>query len=75
MINYLCQNLKEKKTIRMARHIHKCSTCQFYTIEKKCSKCGGVTVLPRPPKFSLNDKYSGLRREVRKKELKKLGLI
>ena len=55
----------------MAQHIHKCSSCQNYTLEDQCSKCAGKTVLPRPPKFSLTDKYAALRRKIKQQELEK----
>ena len=71
MINYPLLLLKGKK---MTKHIHKCTSCQAYTLEKKCSKCGKEAILPRPPKFSLDDKYAGLRREVRKEEFIKRRL-
>jgi H/ACA ribonucleoprotein complex subunit 3 len=57
----------------MAKHIYKCTSCNKYTLAEKCS-CGGKAILPRPPKFSLDDKYAGMIREVKKKELKKKGL-
>lgn len=55
-------------------HILKCPNCQKYTLEKICPSCKAETLLPRPPKFSLDDKYAGLRREVKKKELAEKGL-
>lgn len=58
----------------MAQHIHHCSSCQKYTLQQACPSCGGVTVIPKPPKFSLDDKYAGLRREAKREELKKRGL-
>ncbi len=57
----------------MAQHIHKCPEDQKYTLESVCLACGGSTVLPQPPKFSWGDKYAGLRREVKRKELKEKG--
>ncbi|MEW5896766.1 MAG: nucleolar RNA-binding Nop10p family protein [Nanoarchaeota archaeon] len=54
----------------MAEHIRKCPAEGTYTLEKKCS-CGAETVVPRPPKFSLKDKYAPLRREIKREELKK----
>ncbi len=48
---------------------------QHYTLENKCPDCGSECVLPRPPKFSLDDKYAPLRREVKKKELRDKGLL
>ena len=59
----------------MAEHIYKCSSCGKYTLEKKCSACGQETALPRPPKYVPGDKYAGMRREVKRKELEKKDLI
>ena len=59
----------------MAKHLHKCLMDQHYTLENKCPDCGSECVLPRPPKFSLDDKYAPLRREVKKKELRDKGLL
>ena len=59
----------------MAEHIQKCVDDQKYTLEKKCPSCGKETILPRPPKFSLQDKYASLRRESKKEELRKKGLF
>ena len=73
MIKYLLPVLKGKK-IKMAKHIYKCISCNNYTLEESC-KCGGKAVFPRPPMFSLDDKYAGLRRKVRKEELEKKGLV
>ncbi|HLD79914.1 MAG TPA: nucleolar RNA-binding Nop10p family protein [Candidatus Nanoarchaeia archaeon] len=58
----------------MAEHIHKCLTDLHYTIAKLCPLCNTTTILPRPPKFSLQDKYAALRREEKKKELKEKKL-
>ena len=60
----------------MAKHIYKCSSCLRYTLEDTCPSCEKKerTVLPRPPKFSLEDKYADLQREVKKEELVKKGL-
>lgn len=59
----------------MAEHIRKCANDQHYTIEKECPVCGKETILPRPPKFSLQDKYASLRRESKKQELKEKNLF
>lgn len=58
----------------MAQHIHHCPHCLRYSMEEKCPSCGTATILPKPPKFSLDDKYAGLRREVKRKELIEKGL-
>ena len=57
----------------MAKHIYKCISCNQYTLSEKCT-CGGKAIFPRPPKFSLDDKYAELIRKVKKEELKKKGL-
>ncbi|MEK6853331.1 MAG: nucleolar RNA-binding Nop10p family protein [Nanoarchaeota archaeon] len=59
----------------MAKHLHKCPLDQRYTLENKCPDCGSDCALPRPPKFSLGDKYASLRREVKKKELREKELL
>jgi len=66
MINYLRPVLNGKK---MSKHIYKCPSCQQYTIEKSCPSCNSATIMPQPPKFSLDDKYAKYRREVKKKGL------
>ena len=53
----------------MAEHIYKCVKDNVYTMEKVCPRCNTATIVPRPPKFSLEDKYASLRRESKKKEL------
>jgi len=59
----------------MAEHIRKCLNDQHYTLEKNCPRCGKETVLPKPPKFSPQDKYAALRRESKKEEFKKKDLL
>ena len=59
----------------MAKHIYRCTTCENYTMRKECAKCSEKTISPKPPKFSLNDKYDKYRREVRKEELVRAGLV
>ena len=58
----------------MAEHIHKCISCAHYTFEETCSACGSATIMPRPPKYSPDDKYAAMKREIKKEELKKKGL-
>ncbi len=43
-------------------------------LEQLCPSCRTATIIPKPPKFSLDDKYAGLRREVKRKELGEKGL-
>jgi|TARA_B100002003_G_C14120155_1_gene538734 H/ACA ribonucleoprotein complex subunit 3 len=56
------------------KHILKCQDCGEYTLKEKC-KCGGKAVLAKPPKYSPEDKYGKYRRQVKKPELEKKGLI
>ena len=43
-------------------------------MSKECSQCKNKTLLPKPPKFSLDDKYAGYRREALKEKLIQKGL-
>jgi len=43
-------------------------------MEAACPLCKSSTVLPKPPKFSLQDKHAALRRGEKKKELVEKGL-
>ena len=52
----------------------KCSKCDAYTMKEKHS-CGGSAITPKPAKFTLEDKYGGLRRKAKRKEWEKAGLI
>lgn len=58
----------------MAEHIHKCISCENYTLEETCPRCGAKTMLPRPPKYSPEDKYARMKRELKKEELARKGL-
>ncbi|MDP3733981.1 MAG: nucleolar RNA-binding Nop10p family protein [Nanoarchaeota archaeon] len=58
----------------MGARILYCRHCEKYTLEKICTLCNLATELPRPPKFSVEDKYGQYRRDVKKKELQKKGL-
>ncbi len=54
--------------------LQKCKECQKYTLanpESKCPYCKGQLINPRPPKFSLIDKYAKYRREYFKEEFEK----
>ena len=48
------------------KHILKCTSCNNYTLDEKC-KCGETAITPRPPKFSVEDKYADYRRKAKKK--------
>ncbi len=50
----------------MKEQIFLCKTCQIYTLEKNCQKCGDKTKNPKPAKFSLQDKFGKYRRLAKK---------
>lgn len=41
--------------------LFKCPACNRYTLKETCV-CGTKTILARPPRFSLDDKYGKYRR-------------
>lgn len=48
----------------MTKHLQKCKSCNKYGLantESKCIYCGGQLISPKPPKFSLIDKYGKYR--------------
>jgi len=57
----------------MAQHIHKCQKCSKYTLERVC--CNEKTILVMPAKYSPDDRYAKYRRQAKKEERKKLGLL
>lgn len=56
------------------KHILKCTSCNKYTLNEKCS-CGGKAVNPKPAKYSPEDKYSEYRRKVKEQTLKEKKLL
>lgn len=55
-------------------HIHRCPTCNIYTLKGICA-CGQATLLIIPPKYSPEDKYAHYRRQVKKAERITHGLL
>lgn len=53
------------------KHIKYCSKCKVYSMQDTCPKCSGETVLPKPPKFSLNDNTLRTEEKVKRKNWKK----
>jgi H/ACA ribonucleoprotein complex subunit 3 len=49
-------------------HILKCESCNSYGLSNKCS-CGAKRIVPKPPKYSPEDKYGAYRRKY-KEEMK-----
>ncbi len=58
----------------MAASILYCIPCKKYTLKASCPACDKPTVQPRPPKFSIQDKYAAYRREEKRKELEEKGM-
>lgn len=57
------------------KHIMKCPKCGQYTMKEKCPKCDTETTNPKPAKYSPEDNYGKYRREAKKEELQKRGLL
>ncbi len=55
------------------KRILKCTSCNTYTLQE--THCETATIQPKPPKFSLDDKYAQYRRETKKADLEKRNLI
>jgi len=56
------------------RRIRKCGACGQYTLKEECA-CGEKTFLPKPPKYSPEDKFARFRREAKEEQRKKEGLL
>ncbi len=56
-------------------HILCCPTCKTYTFEALCPLCQAVTVGIKPAKFSPDDTLGKYRREAKREELKRKGLL
>ena len=55
----------------MTKYLQKCKKCGRYGLvnpELKCRYCGGQLINPKPPKFSLIDKYGKYRLKYFKEE-------
>lgn len=55
----------------MTKYLLKCKECNRYGLanqKSKCRFCGGQLVNPKPPKFSLIDKYGKYRLSYFKEE-------
>ncbi|AIJ05598.1 RNA-binding protein Nop10p [Methanocaldococcus bathoardescens] len=44
----------------------KCPKCGTYTLKDICPKCGEKTAIPKPPKFSLEDRWGKYRRMLKR---------
>lgn len=69
------QNLSGKRASEAAKkmkHIMFCGVCGKYTMKEE--HCGKRTIVPRPPKYSPDDKYADYRRKAKEGMLKEKGL-
>ena len=58
----------------MTKYLQKCKECNQYGLlndTSKCRSCGGQLLNPKPPKFSLIDKYGKYRMKYFKEEFEK----
>ncbi len=58
----------------MTKLLFKCIDCEEYSLpndDMKCIICGGVLKNPKPPKFSLMDKFGKYRKNYFKEEFNK----
>ncbi len=55
------------------KHILKCQKCGAYTMKEKCA-CEGQAVTTKPQRYA-PDKYGKYRREAKREDLTKRGLL
>jgi len=48
-------------------NMKKCPVCGEYTLDDKCRACGEKTMIPKPAKFSPEDRYGRYRRMMKEK--------
>lgn len=53
--------------------ILKCQKCAAYTLET--THCDEMTIPPRPPRFSVEDKYADLKRKAKWEGREEKGLV
>ncbi len=54
--------------------LYYCQTCEKYTMEQKCTTCNKPTSIPRPPKYTPDDKYTKYRAEIKIEQRRLQGL-
>lgn len=57
------------------KHIHKCEKCKEYTMEEICPRCKIKTFLPKPAKYSPEDRVGKYRVIAKLDKLKKEGFF
>ncbi|HLC84197.1 MAG TPA: nucleolar RNA-binding Nop10p family protein, partial [Candidatus Nanoarchaeia archaeon] len=58
---------------RCIMEILRCQKCREYTLEPK--HCDEQTVPPGPPKFSVEDKWAGYKRQAKEEQLREKGVL
>ncbi|ACX73055.1 RNA-binding protein Nop10p [Methanocaldococcus vulcanius M7] len=53
--------------------MRKCPRCESYSLRDTCPKCREKTIIPKPPKFSLEDRWGKYRRMLKRELKKKMG--
>ncbi len=56
------------------KHIHKCKDCNKYTMKDVCS-CGNKTLVPKPLKYSPDDRLGFYRRKAKLENYELRGLV
>lgn len=56
------------------RQIFKCNKCSKYTMKDTCD-CGNKAAVPRPLKYSPNDRFISYRRKAKLHEYAERGLL
>ena len=59
----------------MSSRINKCPKCNKYTLKSECDECKVTTLTTIPAKYSPEDPYGNYRREAKREDLKKKGLL
>ncbi|UCH89435.1 MAG: RNA-protein complex protein Nop10 [Thermoplasmata archaeon] len=47
--------------------LRKCPECNAYTMKVECTNCKNETVIPKPARYSPEDKYGHYRRKLKKR--------
>lgn len=46
----------------MKTSLRKCRSCDEYTLKDKCPRCGAMTIVPIPARYSPEDRWGEYRR-------------
>jgi H/ACA ribonucleoprotein complex subunit 3 len=52
--------------MRVKPVLRKCPDCNTYTLKIECGKCSSETRIPKPARYSPEDKYGEYRRKLKK---------